>query len=148
MIFRYQTREVNKKRYIAGSAFVAEKGDPAGEYEFPRAFTKDLVDEDGKLQWTIRENPDYGKPVPEGESPPERYLIEYDPEPLTPEEQAAKEKRAKLAELRAVYAQEKVLELQDAAIGALARGEALPQDYQDYVSFKKSLGAEVKRGKQ
>lgn len=128
MIYKYDTQPINGKDYIIGSRRISEKGRPTGEYEFPYAFTEPLTDENGKLQWTIR--------IEEG-----RYIIERDPVPLTSEEIAQKKEREKLATLRAQYPQEKVIAILDRAIQALARGEGLPQEYQEYTAYKENLEA-------
>lgn len=80
MIFQYETQRIGTEDYISGSFLVSEEGMPSGNFEFSRGFAEDLFDENFKLQWAIRDNPDWGK---EGA---ERYIIELKPQVLTVQE--------------------------------------------------------------
>jgi len=140
MIFKYDIQRIGKKDYIIASRLLNERGNPSGNYEFPRAFIESLIDEDGKLQWTIRENPEYRKT-----EQAERYLIEHDPVSLTPEEANAKQEREKQKQIQAQYPLTKIIELQDAAIQALARGKELPQKYNVYIAFREGINAKKQR---
>jgi hypothetical protein len=46
------------------------------------------------------------------------------------------EKERKEAEFRRKYTPEKIRELQDKAIQALAEGKAMPKEYQEYITEK------------
>ncbi len=83
MIFQYDVQEIDEKLYIVGSRLTSENGNPTEEHEFSQPFTEDFADENGKLQWTIRDNPDYN---PETDHIDDRYLIENKSIPLTAEE--------------------------------------------------------------
>jgi len=106
---------------IGGYGGYGNRSYPEYEWKDP---PEQLRDEFGRLRYRW----DGEKPV-------------LDPIPPTPEEKIEKEKREKLADLRAAYPQEKVLNLQDAAIRALADGQPLPKEYTDYTDFKASLNA-------
>jgi len=90
MIFKYNTQSIDKKVYIVGSVLKDVEGSPSGEYEFSKGFTETLTNENGKLQWVIRENPNYS---PETDHIDNRYLIEYDPISPTAEEIEAEHQR-------------------------------------------------------
>ena len=104
MIFKYIITTINSLNYISGSRLISEKGTPSGNYEFTKPFgsmgdlrVRNLTDENGKLQWTIRDNPDYD---PETDHIDDRYLIEHKPILLTADEKETKraaEAKAKLA---------------------------------------------------
>ena len=83
MIFRYDIQNLDGKDYIVGTRLISEKDTPSELYEFSKPFTGDWFDANGKLQWTIRDNPDYN---PEIDPIDDRYLIENKSIPLTPEE--------------------------------------------------------------
>ena len=74
----------------------------------------------------------------------EKDCIEIKVREMTPAELAQEEGRAKIAELRTAYPQERVLELQDAAIAALAAGDPLPAEYQEYQATRSSIFGVVK----
>ncbi len=68
--------------------------------------------------------------------------IEIKQREKTPEEIEQKEEREKQEQIRAQYPIEKVVELQDTAIRALADGQVeLPQEYQEYIAFREGLYA-------
>ena len=138
MIFKYSVKKIKDKIYITGSRLISESGNPKEDYEFSRAFGKDLIDENGKYQWTIRDNPDHN---PETDLADKRYLIENNPEPFTPDEIAQQEEKKKKDQIAAEYPQDRIFEIQDQAIQALAKGEKLPKEYTDYVAFKKNVYA-------
>lgn len=83
MIYMYETIMINNKHYINGSRLLREIGVPSQPYEFSKVFKRNLVDKNGKLQWTIRENPNYNSQT---DNINDRYLIENDPIPLTSKE--------------------------------------------------------------
>ena len=138
MIFKYDVKKINGLNYIIGSRLIEEFGNPSEEHEFKKPLGKSLLDENDKLQWTIRDNPDYN---PETDRIDDRYLIEHNPIPKTPGEIAQEEKQAKKDRLDAGYPQDKILELQDQAIQALAKGKGLPEEYTDYVGFREGIYA-------
>ena len=72
-------------------------------------------------------------------------IIEIKQREKTPEEIAQKEERDKQKQIQAQYPVEKIIELQDAAIQALARGDGLPQEYQDYTAFREGINAKKQR---
>ena len=94
MIFQYQ---VNKQGYILGYYLVSEKGFPAQKYEVTRPKRLELRDENGKPQWTIRDNPEYDSKTDHID---DRYIIEHDPIQPTIEELEAKKQVAIKARLR------------------------------------------------
>ena len=67
--------------------------------------------------------------------------IEIKQREKTPEEIEQEKDREKQNKIQAQYSTEKIIELQDAAIRALARGEELPQEYQDYTIFRERINA-------
>ena len=83
MIFKYYIQLVNTEYYIVGSRLISEDGFPSGEYEFTKTLNQSLLDENDRLQWTIKDNPDYD---PKTDHIDDRYLIENKPIPLTAEE--------------------------------------------------------------
>jgi len=100
MIFKYETRLVQEKNYITGSQLVSEKGVPSGKYEFAKPFMRSLLDKNDRLQWTIRDNPDYDPKIDHIDN---RYIIEKDPIPFTPEElQAEREAEEKADYIKAM----------------------------------------------
>ena len=92
MRYKYEIQVIGQKKYIKAVHLISEKEEPTGEYEFSRALKNNLLDENGKFQWIIRENPDY---KPETSHIDDRYLIEHDPILPTAEEIEA-ERRAKI----------------------------------------------------
>lgn len=136
MIYKYDIKEINGLQYITGSRLIEEFGYPSEEYEFAMPFGQEQIDENGKYQWTIRDNPDYNS---ETDHIDDRYLIEHNPELFTLNEIAQKEEKEKKDQLDAEYSQDRILELQDQAIQALAKGEKLPKEYTDYIGFKESI---------
>lgn len=98
MIFKYDVEEINILMYIVGSQLVSERGAPSKDYEFSEAFGKELAGENGRPQWTIRDNPDYDLETDPIDS---RYLIENNPIPLKPEEIEAEKQQKIEAEIRA-----------------------------------------------
>ena len=143
MIYKYDIKEINGLQYIKGSRLISEKGMPSEDNEFTGPFgprnqfeVRNITDENGKYQWTIRDNPDYN---PETDYIDDRYFIENNPEPFTPDEIVQQKDKEKKDQLDVEYPQDKILELQDQAIQALARGEKLPNEYADYVAFKESI---------
>lgn len=87
MRFRYITKSIQGKTYISGVILIAEYGMPREPYEMSQSFIEDLLSKDGKLQWTIRENPDYD---PVADHIDSRYIIEHQPLALTSEEKETK----------------------------------------------------------
>ncbi len=83
MIFKYSIQLVDTEAYIVGSRLISEDGFPSGEYEFTKTLNQSLLDENDRLQWTIKDNPDYD---PKTDHIDDRYLIENKPIPLTAEE--------------------------------------------------------------
>ncbi len=84
MIFKYDTCLIDTFTYIVASRLISEKGAPSEEYEFTKPFSvREVADENGKPQWTIRDNPDYN---PEVDHIDDRYIIENKPVLLTVEE--------------------------------------------------------------
>lgn len=47
-------------------------------------------------------------------------------------------------EFRTLYPIEKIIELQDAAIQVCGMGKDLPQEYQDYITFKEGIHGRIK----
>jgi len=90
MRYKYEIQVIGQKKYIKAVHLISEKEEPTGEYEFSRALKDNLLDENGKLQWVIRENPNYS---PETDHIDNRYLIEYDPISPTAEEIEAEHQR-------------------------------------------------------
>jgi len=92
MVFKYLVRTVNDKQYITGFSLKSVKGIPTGLYEFTEEFKQPLLSKEyNKLQWTIRENPDYD---PETDHIDNRYIVEYDPIQPTAEELEAEKQMA------------------------------------------------------
>jgi len=83
MIFQYKTKTINGLKYLVESRLISKKGSPSKPLQFSRPFTEDLSDENRKLQWTIRENPNY---KPEKDHIDDRYIIEHNPISPTTEE--------------------------------------------------------------
>jgi len=114
---------------------------------------KDAFDEDGKK--VDYQSPSHTKDDGWYEIPREpdltvgEYLeynektdtIEIKQREKTPEEIEQEKDREKQNKIQAQYSTEKIIELQDAAIRALARGEELPQEYQDYTIFRERINA-------
>jgi len=87
MVFQYKITIIGNRRYILSSELISETGAPRESFQFTQPFTLELRNEEGKPQWTIRENPDYN---PETDHIDHRYIIEYDPLEPTIEEIEAK----------------------------------------------------------
>ena len=108
MRVRYDIKTINGKNYIVQSQLISTKEGPKEFYEFTKPFAKNLVNEYGKLQWTIRENPDYDS---ETDHMDDRYIIEQKPiQPTTEElekERKAAVKRQLVAELPDIILQNK-----------------------------------------
>jgi len=116
MIFRYNVQLIYTKYYITGSQLVSEKGTPSAAYEFTKAFDQPLLSKNERLQWTVRENPDYD---PKTDHIDNRYIIERDPILPTNEELEV--------EKQAVIKQKFIAELPDLILQNKDTPEALAQ---------------------
>ena len=101
MTWRIETVTVGGRQYIAGCRLIAERRGPEGDLEIDRAFTEELLDAHGKLQWALDPNPGYGKVTSEGGVDQRRYVIVHAPQEETPEEIAERDRQARIATVAA-----------------------------------------------
>ncbi len=116
--YKYETVTINGLDYITGFRFLGAGNPDPSAHEYPGAFTKNLLDENGKLRWVIvRDNP--------------QIIIEVR-QALSPEEEAAREKQEKRAEISKLFSYDDELKLMNAAIMALIDGVPVPEEYKAY----------------
>lgn len=95
MIYRCTFRDIDGVRYLAGYRLVSERGRPTADDELPAAPGPVLL-EDGRYRWRLVENPDCGK---DGDT--RRYMLEDNPQPARPVDEAAEAKKARRGTLAA-----------------------------------------------
>ena len=98
MRYRYSTVDIGGVAYVTEVLMLSEREGPQADNEFARPLVERLLDDNGKLQWALVPNPDYGK---EGERP---FKVEHRPQMPTPEETVAKERATRKAKLAAALA--------------------------------------------
>jgi len=111
MRYAYRTTDIGGTLYVTRVRLLAEREGPQADNEFARPITKPLLDANGKLQWALVPNPEYGK---EGERP---LRVERRPQASTPEEIAVQERAARKAKLAAA--------LTDVLLDILDEGEPI-----------------------
>jgi len=116
MIYQYDVQPIGGKQYISAVRLISEKGEIYTENQLTKAPRGDLRGPTGKLQWTIRENPDYD---PKTDHIDDRYIIERDPILPTNEELEV--------EKQAVIKRQLVAELPDLILQNKDTPEALAQ---------------------
>jgi len=91
MIYLYHTKKLKGGLYVSGSVLKSEFGTPLQPFEFSRPFPDEICDDQGKLQYQIRDNSDYD---PKTDHIDDRYIIEHNPIQLTVEELEAERQTA------------------------------------------------------
>jgi len=82
MIYRCTFRDIDGVRYLAGYQLASERGLPSADDELP-APPGPVLTEDGRYRWRLVGNPDHGK---DGDT--RRYMLEDNPQPFVPVDEA------------------------------------------------------------